>query len=783
MIKVTENNVFHLSTKRTSYIMRVLESGQLESLYYGRKIPECADYSFIYDKHGVGYSNSTFYSKETGVFSLDHIALEYSSYGKGDYRSPAISMTTPDGCFTTDFKFVKADVTNVKPTLNGLPSSYGESQTLTVVLEDKAIGVFLNLFYTVFEDADVISRSVRVVNSGKEKVTLTNIMSAQIDLPPADYTMVTFDGTWARERYKHEKKLSQGEFSVGSITGSSSNRHNPFFIIKKDSCTEETGECYGFNLVYSGNHIAKAEVSPHGILRVQNGINPFEFRWEIEPGDSFDAPESVMTYSAEGLNGMSHNMHHFVKENIVRGQWKYKERPVLVNNWEATYFFFNEKKIVSIAKAGKEIGAELFVLDDGWFGKRNSDKCSLGDWYVNKKKLPSGIEGLSKKINDLGLMFGLWVEPEMISRDSDLFRAHPDWAMQTSRYEPSEGRNQYYLDLTRRDVRDYVIDSMTDVFKMGNIEYIKWDMNRHFSDVFSLTENFNNGEYFHRYILGLYEILDVLTGRFPNILFESCSSGGNRFDLGMFCYMPQCWTSDNTDALDRIDIQSGTSYGYPQSVMTMHVSCSPSFACMRPASFEHRFNVAAFGLTGYEMDVTNLTPFEKAVAKKQIAYYKEHRKLLQFGEFTRIGDCFKDNKFSWQVTSEDKSESILGFFQNRLQPNGGQDIVKFASLSEDKIYDLKARVQGFNLRALGEVLNGTPLFTFDLEDGKVYDFIVDRFRLPTEKEEFTVSGAGLMYAGFRPKQCYALSGFNRETRLMLDNDSRLYYVKERKETK
>lgn len=371
----------------------------------------------------------------------------------------------------------------------------------------------------------------------------------------------------------------------------------------------------------------------------------------------------------------------------------------------------------------------------------------------------------------------------MISRDSDLFRAHPDWAMQTSKYEPSEGRNQYYLDLTRRDVRDFVIDSMTDVFKMGNIQYIKWDMNRHFSDVFSLTENFNNGEYFHRYILGLYEILEVLTGRFPHILFESCSSGGNRFDLGMFCYMPQCWTSDNTDALDRLHIQSGTSYGYPQSVMTMHVSCSPSFASLRPASFEHRFNVAAFGLTGYEMDVTALTPFEKAVAKKQIAFYKENRKLLQFGEFTRIGDCFKDNKFCWQVTSEDRSEAVLGFFQNRIQPNGSQDIVKFASLKEDAVYDLKARVQGINLRALGEILNGTPLFTFDLEEGKVYDFIVDRFRLPTEKEEFTVSGGGLMYAGFRPKQSYTLSGFGRDTRLMLDNDSRLYYVRERKETK
>lgn len=291
-----------------------------------------------------------------------------------------------------------------------------------------------------------------------------------------------------------------------------------------------------------------------------------------------------MTFSSEGLNRMSHNMHAFVKENIVRGEWKYKERPIVVNNWEATYFMFNEKKILSIAKSAKEIGADIFVLDDGWFGKRNNDRTSLGDWFVNKKKLPSGIEGLSKKINKMGLMFGIWVEPEMVSEKSELYKAHPDWAMQTGKYTVSEGRYQYYLDLTRQDVRDYVIDAMTDVFKTGNIEYVKWDMNRHFSDVFSLSGSFNNGEYFHRYILGLYEILEVLTERFPNILFESCSSGGNRFDLGMFCYMPQCWTSDNTDSYDRIRIQSGTSYGYPQSVMTMHVSGSPSFACGRAST-------------------------------------------------------------------------------------------------------------------------------------------------------------------------------------------------------
>lgn len=782
MIFTNQNNVFHLQTKTTSYIMRALPSGQIESMYYGKKIKNVDDFTFMYDKHSCGYSNATPRSQSDKTLSLDHIALEHSSYGKGDYRLPSVQITSHDDIFTTDFVFVCAKVTAQKPELHGLPSSYGESETLTITLEDKHLGAKLLMYYTVFEDCNVITRSTRLVNTSKETFKIHSLMSMQLDLQRGDYTMLTFDGAWVRERYKNEHKLNSGVCSIGSITGGSSNRHNPFFAIKEGVCDEHQGNCYGFNLVYTGNHLARAEVSTHGLLRVQNGINPFEFEWTLEPNKSFDAPESVLTFSDKGLNGMSHNMHMFVKEHIVRGTWKNKERPILVNNWEATYFYFNEKKILNIAKATKELGAEMFVLDDGWFGKRNSDTSSLGDWYINMKKLPSGIDGLAKKVNDMGLDFGLWVEPEMVSPKSDLYKEHPDWAMTTDKYEASQGRNQLILDLTRPEVVEFIINAMTDVFRYGNIKYIKWDYNRHFSDVYSRAKGSKSGEYFHRYILGLYEIWQALTERFPDILFESCSSGGNRFDLGTFCYMPQCWTSDNTDALDRLYIQQGTSYGYPQSVMTMHVAAGISFADFRAASIEQRFNVSAFGLLGYELDVTQLTSFEKKAVIKQIEYYKKHRKLLQFGEFTRINDFFDSNISKWQITSSDKSEAMYGYFLDRMIPNWGNDVIKFASLDEDMTYDLKGRSQYINLKSYGEIIN-TPLpKKIDLE-GDFYEFVTDKIvRFKSEKESFTVGGDALMYAGFKPCQPFVMSGFSLTTsRMILDNDSRLYYIKKKED--
>lgn len=780
MIYLNSDNVFHLQTEKTSYIFRALPSGQLESMYYGKKIRNLNDFVFLYDKHECGFGNSTPRSQKDTSLSLDHIPLEYSAYGKGDYRLPAMQLLSSRDSFTTDFTYKTSSVTDTKPILSSLPSSYGKSQTLTVILEDKTIGAELHLFYTVFEECNVITRSVRLINKSNENIHINNLMSMQLDLPMGDYTALTFDGAWIRERMKHEHKLTSGEFSVGAITGTSSNRHNPFAAIKRSNCTEDSGECYGFNLVYSGNHIIRTEISTHGLLRVQNGINPFQFDWLLKSGESFDTPESVLTFSSEGLNVMSQNMHRFVKEHIVRGYWQHRERPILVNNWEATTFNFNEKKILDIAKAGKDLGAEMFVLDDGWFGKRNNDKAGLGDWVVNKKKLPSGIDGLSKKINAMGLKFGLWVEPEMVNPDSDLYRAHPDWAITDDGYEPSLGRNQLVLDLTRDDVCDYIINTMTDVFRYGNIEYIKWDMNRQFSDVFSHRNGARSGEFFHRYILGLYKIWSALTEKFPDILFEACSSGGNRFDLGTFCYMPQCWTSDNTDALDRIKIQQGTSYGYPQSVMTMHVSASPSSASLRLSSVEERFNVASFGLLGYELDVTRLNKFDKVAIKEQIKFYKKHRMLLQYGDFSRIGDFFTDEVAKWQITSYDKTESMAGYFTDRTSPNNGNDTIRFTNLDEEKNYSLTSRLQLLSLRNFDSLIAMVMPKQVDVEEGKLFEYIVNTLRLHTEKEAYEcIGGDALMSSGFKPHQRFVLSGFKPGiSRMLLDTDSRMYYIKE-----
>ncbi len=778
MIYINKENVFHLQSEKTSYVFRALPTGQLEGMYYGRKIRNTDDFTYLYDKHASGYSNSTPYTQKDTSLSLDHIALEYSAYGKGDYRIPAMQLMPEDGIFTTDFKYKSHAVTKVKPELHGLPSSYGDSDTLTVVLEDSALKAELHLFYTVFSECNVITRSARLINKGDSTIKIHSLMSMQLDLQRGDYVMLSFDGAWARERYKNERPLVPGVCEIGSIAGYSSNRHNPFFAIREKNTTEYNGDCYGFNLVYSGNHTARAEVSTHGLVRIQNGINPFEFEWHLGAGESFDTPEAVMTFSHEGLNGMSHNMHDFVNEHIVRGYWKNRERPVLVNNWECTTFSFTEKKILEIAKATKNIGAEMFVLDDGWFGKRNNDKAGLGDWYVNMKKLPSGIGGLAKKVNDMGLKFGLWVEPEMVNPDSDLYREHPDWAMTTDKYEPSQGRNQLTLDLTRREVREYIINTMTDVFRYGNIEYIKWDNNRHFSDVFSRQKGAKSGEYFHRFILGLYEIWDALIGRFPEILFEACSSGGNRFDLGTFCYMPQCWTSDNTDVLDRLYIQSGTSYGYPQSVTTMHVAASMSFANFRAQSIDHRFNVSSFGVLGYELDVTMLSDLDRARVKKQIEFYKKHRKLLQFGDYSRTGDITVDDKVMWQITAKDKSEAMLGYFVDRVRPNWGNDVIRLHDLNEDFTYDMNVRTQILEFKNFGEMINVPLPKKMDLEDGKMFDFLCKTVKLRNEKEDYTIGGDALMNSGFKPKQPFNYSGFNfSNSRMLFDNDSRMYYFK------
>jgi len=757
MIKQNSDQVFHLTTQSTSYLFRARPEGQLESLYYGARIPHQEDYGFLYQEFAAGYGCSVSYTQENPAYSLDHLRTEFSVYGKGDYRQPAFAMRSGSGSVCSDFVFEGAQILPRKPALPGLPSARGGDQTLIVTLRDKMSGVRAELLYCPLEDCDVICRSLRIVNDSKDTVTLTRVFSYALDLPDEGYSLLTFDGAWARERHMSQKPLSPGAFSVGSTTGTSSNRHNPFFMLQQKDCTEHAGNCYGFHLIYSGNHEALAEVSPYRTVRIEAGIHPFGFAWTLAPGESFTAPEAALSFSCTGRNGVSRNMADFINRHIVAPQWQGSSRPILVNSWEACYFDFDEESLLGLAGSAADLGVELFVLDDGWFGKRNDDTTSLGDWTVNREKLPGGIASLADKIGALGMQFGLWVEPEMVSPDSELYRAHPDWAIHTPGIAPALGRNQLVLDLTRDEVADTLIGAMSRLFSSAVISYVKWDMNRTFTDVYA--QDGRHGEFFHRYVLGLYRIFDALTGRFPHILFEGCSSGGNRFDPGMLYYMPQIWTSDDSDAVERLTIQRGTSCGYPLSAMGAHVSPSPNHQVLRRSSIEERFNVAAFGVLGYELDLRTLSREDGESVRSQIAFYKEHRGVLQNGDFYRLFLDELGNQQAWITVSKDRREAVLGVYQNSAQPNPGPDIVKAAGLDPLLTYRVSARRQ----RLGADMLSGAP----GAENGPAI----------TEEHSFTASGAALMSAGFRLRQTAVVPNPGDRVRLMTDNDSRLYVLK------
>ncbi|HHT04219.1 MAG TPA: alpha-galactosidase, partial [Bacteroidales bacterium] len=691
-----DNELFVLDTKDSSYCFRIMPSGHLEHLYYGAKIDLSAGFEAIIEKKRFLGGNQIAYSKEYSTVGLEDLCLEMSSFGKGDVREPFIEITYADGSSTCDFLFQETRIASEKPSLKTLPYAYfGQSEDsksdvdniyLEIELIDKYYNTRLILTYSVFYESNVITRSAKLINNSNKKIKLDRLMSMQLDLDNDDYKLSTFRGAWAREMNRHDLHLEQGIIINDSKAGTSSNRSNPFFILSDLNSNEEYGDCYGFNLIYSGNHYAAIEVNSMDKLRVVQGIQPSGFQFVLDPNELFEGPEAVITYSNKGFTGMSHNMHHFIRNHIVRGEWKNKLRPILINSWEANYFKFNEDKLVKQAKAAKEAGIELFVLDDGWFGKRNDDTSSLGDWQENKKKLRNGLKGLADRINGLGMDFGIWVEPEMVNEDSDCYRLNPEWAVGIPGRENSLGRNQRILDLTREDVRLYIIEEMTRVFSSANITYVKWDMNRIFSDYYSLSLDLDQQkEFSHRYVMGLYKVMDILVKRFPKILFESCASGGNRFDLGMLCYMPQIWSSDNTDAMSRSIIQSGYSYGYPVSVMGAHVSGCPNHQTLRNVSIDTRFDVAAFGLLGYECNLLELSSDEKKAVTEQIKFYKKYRRTLQFGEFYRIQN--KDNKIiKWLNVNQDKSQAIGLFLQKEVTPNYSYGKFKTRGLKENAKY-------------------------------------------------------------------------------------------------
>lgn len=769
------NNVFKLDTENTSYVFRITKNAHAEHIYYGNKLPE-ANADVLMQKNTIGLGSTVYYDKSSPDYCLDSMLLEYSGIGKGDYRHTPIECMMPDGGFTTDFVFDCYEIKDSAYTSDcGLPFACGNAQTLSVKFRDKKYSdAVLILNYTVFEKSNVIARNVELHNGTDGEITVRKLMSSMIDLPPSDYNIVTFDGSWAKEAHIHERPVSYGVFINDSTTGASSNRHNTAVMLKSADATETQGTVIGFNLIYSGNHYTAVEKSGFDTVRIMNGINPHCFLWKLGQGDKFVTPQSVMSYTDNGINGFMENMHLFVNEHIIRENFRYSERPVVINNWEATFFNFNRNKILKLARKAKKLGVEMFVLDDGWFGERDNDFAGLGDWTViNKKKLPGGIAGLCKEINNIGLRFGLWFEPECVNEDSDLYRAHPDWAVKSPDREPSLGRNQMVLDLTRQDVRDYIVDSVDAVLSSANIEYVKWDYNRHISDMYSATLS-NQGEFFHRYILGLYDVLRrIFCEKHPNILLESCSSGGNRFDLGMLCFSPQIWTSDDTDAVERLDIQRGIYCFYPPSCVSNHVSMTPNQQTLRSAALSTRFNVAAFGVLGYELDFGELTPDERKHIKEQIEFYKAYRTTFQYGKFRRYYPV-KGERESWQIEGKDASFAAVYNLSYHACP--ARDTLRILCAKENKQYEMSSVEQHLRIGQFGSLINHISPVRVN-SDGALVRYVDRHFSMVDGQENYVCSGEALA-SGIPLAMQYSGTGYNKDIRVLGDWGSSMYMIRE-----
>ncbi len=800
---IRSGNIFLLQTRNSSYFFQVIPTGHLEHIHYGKTILSKGQYDDLLKgngedarileqmakameiKHRHEGGNMIAYSVEAGPLCLENMPLEMSSIGKGDIREPMVEVTHGDGSRTSDFLFDHADIKNELTALETLPSSYADKSEadsseamdnpseLVVTLIDKEYKLKMELIYKVYPECDTITRSAVLYNDSQENAVIDRLLSNQLDFQKVGYKLTSFHGRWADEMGMTSSICKAGkvvceEFSAGE----SGSRSNPFTMISLPDATEYSGDVYGLNLVYSGNHYSSLSANGTCLSRFVSGIQPAGFGWNLAPSGKFEAPEAVMTFSDRGFNGMSLCMHDFVRKHIVRGRWRDKERPILINNWEATYFDFDQSSLLKLAKEASRAGMELFVLDDGWFGARNDDKAGLGDWRVNTKKLPDGLKGLAEKINNLGMDFGLWVEPEMVNEDSDLFREYPDWAVRIPGHPHSLGRNQMILDYTRKDVQDYIIDAMSRVFSSANITYIKWDMNRVFSDCFSRelpAERMK--EFTHRYYMGLYRVMKALTEKFPQILFEGCSSGGNRFDLGILSYFPQIWGSDDTDAVCRMDIQRGYSYGYPSNTIGAHVSAVPNHQTLHTVPLETRFSVAAFGCFGYELNLCELSEEQKKQVADQVSFYKNWRRVFQFGDYYRLDD------YRGMVVSKDKSLAVALIFQKESRPNNDYLALKTMGLDDDKVYRIANRQIKINIKDFGSLINTmAPIHV--KQDGIIHGMISKFYKMESEKEEITTTGGVLNSCGVRLGPDYGGTGYGEDTRMFRTNDTRLYVMAE-----
>ncbi|MDU2657104.1 alpha-galactosidase [Clostridium perfringens] len=682
---------FHLYNKEISYIIHILPNGHVGNLYFGKKIDPYKTYNHLFE--GIYRPLAAYVYEGDNKFSLQNTRQEYPTFGLSDFRKGAFLIKQENGSEISDFKYESHKIIEGKLKLKGLPQTYVENKedatTLEITLLDEVIKSKLKLYFTIFEDRAVITRSASFLNLSNKSINIEKAMSFNLDLPDSNYNMIQLNGAWGRERHVYDRSIKEGTQGFYSLKGASSAEFNPFLALRRSNTDEFSGEVIGFSLVYSGNFMAEIDVDTYNQTRIMMGIHPDRFSWPLNLDEEFYTPEVVIVYSDKGLNYMSQVYHSLYRECLMRGKWKNSVRPILLNSWEALSFSIDEEKIKELATNASKLGVELFVLDDGWFGKRNNDNAGLGDWTVNKEKFPNGLNEIIEYINKLGMDFGIWIEPEMVNKESELYRSHPDWIIHDPNRKPSHTRNQYTLDFSRDEVVDHIYNQIEKLLSDYNISYVKWDMNRYITECYSKDKGANlQGTVYHKYILNVYKLYDKLTTRFPNILFESCSSGGARFDPGMLYYAPQTWTSDNTDAMERIKIQYGSSLVYPLISMGSHVSESPNQQVFRETTLETRANVAYFGNLGYELDVNNLSDVEKEEIKKQIQFYKENREVFQFGEFYRIKNPYNNNISAWMVKSNDEKTIILGCYKLLNHANEGKERVKLFGLDKDGDYKL-----------------------------------------------------------------------------------------------
>ena len=689
IIYCEKDRTFTLQTKNTTYQMQVDRYGFLLHLYYGKKTDGCMDYLLTY--YDRGFSGNPYDAGEDRTYSMDTLPQEFPCYGNGDFRSTAFAVENADGSMSCDLRYKSHKIFDGKYNLEGLPAVYAseeEAQTLEILMEDPVTGVKVVLLYGVLPAQDIITRSVCVKNESSGKIYLNKIESASLDFLYGDYELLTFYGRHAMERNVQRVPVVHGTQKIGSVRGTSSHQYNPMMILAEKETTEDKGNCYAMSFVYSGCFQGEVLKDQLNQTRMMLGLQEEAFRYPLETGEMFQAPEVILSYSSEGMNRLSQNLHHCIRQHICRGKYKEEIRPILINSWEAAYFDFTGDTIYELAKAAKEVDIDMLVMDDGWFGKRDDDNSGLGDWFVNEKKLGGTLGNLIKKINDLGVKFGIWIEPEMVSEDSDLYRKHPDWALTVPGRNPVRSRNQLVLDFSRKEVVDEIYDQICKVLDQGNIEYVKWDMNRSLMDVYSSVTR-DQGRVLHDYVLGLYDFLERLVQRYPNLLIEGCSGGGGRFDAGMMYYTPQIWCSDNTDAIDRLRIQYGTSFGYPVSVVGSHVSAVPNHQTGRKTPLHTRGVVAMSGTFGYELNLMKLSEEEKQEIREQIAEYKSYAPIIQNGLYYRLSDPTTEEICAWEFVHTDEKEQskvLLNIVMQVIHGNMTVNYVKLQGLEETAVY-------------------------------------------------------------------------------------------------